>query len=62
MDSACIMSELYKNFIIELLKKNNCIINEELNTNVLREALKTKKINIEVFNKALWGEIEDIEF
>ena len=56
------MSELYKNFIVELLEKNNCIISEELDTNVLREALENSKINIEIFNKALWGEIEDIEF
>jgi len=57
-----IVTELYIKFTIEELKAKGCIIDGELYITKFKEALNTKCFDIDILNKPLWGEIEELNF
>ena len=57
-----ILSKSYLDFVTKELESKGCIVNKKLNMIKLRTALKEKVVEIEIFNKPLWNEIEELNF
>jgi len=52
----------YKTFIKRELEKQGCLTNEEIDTAAFETALRDKLIDIDILNKPLQGEIEELTF
>jgi len=57
-----ILSRSYLDYVINELKRAGCIINEKLDVVILKEALQSGTVNIDIFNKPLWNVIEELNF
>ena len=62
MDESSIMPEVYRNYVIRILEANDCFINGDLDMKKFKRMLENSKIKIEIFNKALWNIIEELDF
>ena len=57
-----IMSESYINHLTEQLIDKGCIEDDKVYMEKLKVSLENKEIDINIFNKPLWNEIEDLNF
>ena len=57
-----ILSKFYSDHVMQELNLYGCIIDGSLSIEHLKECLENDKIPIDIFNKALWNKIEELEF
>ena len=57
-----ILSKCYIDFVAREFNKHGCSISGRVLMSKLRECLESKLIDVNVFNKVLWNEIEELEF
>jgi len=62
MDDSAMIPDIYLDFIKKHLTNTQCIIQDELYINKFKECLQTGIIDINILNKPLWGEIEELNF
>ena len=57
-----ILSKSYLDFVERELKAKDCLMGEKLSMDKLREHLEDNTFNLDILNKALWNEIEELDF
>lgn len=62
MDKSDIIPKTYIEFVVEELNSKGCIAGGELCVSAFRKALETGSVDIGIFNKPLWGEIEELNY
>ena len=57
-----LLIDTYMEFVHEKLENVRCLINGKIDIKILKESLINGAIEVDIFNRVLWGEIEDLNF
>ena len=52
----------YVQYVTKRLEELGCIVDNKLDIKAFKEALEEKRFDVNILNKALWSEAEDINF
>lgn len=62
IEESTLVSEAYSNYVMKMFEETGCLKNDVLHFERLKKALEEELIDVDVFNKALWGQVEFLDF